>query len=370
MKSDCPKQGLSGNALNLIVAAMTLTTLFAGCDKKEEVNQEVIDQIVLPVTATKVVKGNIEKFLTYTGNVDAAKRVEIAPLAPGRIKQILVDEGSRVKKGQILVRMDDMAIASVKTGMEMAGKNLERTRALHAKGSMTDVQLEAAVSGYAQAKAAYEQVATNIELTAPFSGIIIGKYYNNGEVYSSMKPGPLGLGSILSLARLDKMKVEVKVPEQDFEKIKTGAPVEITVDALQDGTFEGTVSKISPALDMRSRTATVTIEIGNGDRRIRPGMFTRVRVITEEKNDVLRVPTQAVVMRNDSAFVFRVVKGEVPYAAKPEPVAVILGMDNDNFTEIREGTIHENDLILSENNVSLTKETAIKVTKIIDSEGK
>lgn len=369
MKSNDTKRGLSCNVVKLMAATVTLTMLFAGCNKKQEASEEVIDQIVLPVTAITVVKGTIEKFLTYTGNVDAAKRVEIAPLAPGRIIKILVDEGSRVRKGQLLVKMDDIAIASVRTGMEMAGKNLERTRALHAKGSMTDVQLEAAVSGYAQAKAAYEQVASNIELKAPFSGMIIGKYYNDGEVYSSMKPGPLGLGSILSLARLDKMKIEVKVPEQDFVQIKTGAPVVITVDALQGKTFEGAVSKISPALDMRSRTAKVTIEIENRDRQIRPGMFTRVRVITEEKNAVLKVPTQAVVMRNDSSFVFRVVKGEVPYSAKPEPVAVGLGMANADFTEILEGSINENDLILFENNVSLTKETAIKVTKIVDSEG-
>ncbi|MBN1756902.1 MAG: efflux RND transporter periplasmic adaptor subunit [Chitinispirillaceae bacterium] len=370
MKSECSGNDLLMRNFTIGTAIIATVLFFSGCNKKESAAQEGIDQIVLPVTATGVVEGNIERYLIYTGNVDAARRVEIAPLAPGRIVRILVDEGSHVNRGQVLVKMDDMAVAAVKTGLELAQKNLERTRALQAKGSMTDVQLDGAVSGYAQAKSAYERVVSDIELTAPFSGLIIGKYYNDGEVYSSMKPGPSGLGSILSLARLDKMKIEVKVPEQDFVQIRQGAPVVITVDALQDKTFNGAVSRVSPALDMRSRTATVTVEINNDEKLIRPGMFTRVRIITEEKNDVLKVPTKAVVVRNDSAFVFRVPEGKVPYAAKPERVAVTTGMNNADYTEITGGQLKASDLVISENNVSLTGETAIKVTSIVDSEGK
>ena len=370
MISEYPNRELIKNRTCLLLVVFTAIGMFAGCNRRKNVNEETVEQIVLPVTATRVVRGKIEKYLTYTGNVDAAKRVEIAPLGPGRIISIPVEEGTRVKKGQVLVSMDDMPVAAVKTGLDLAAKNLERTKALHAKGSMTDVQLDAAVSQYAQAKSAYEQVVSNVELTAPFSGIIIGKYYNNGEVYSSMKPGPQGLGSIVSLARLDKMKIEVEVPEQDFVLITRGLPVVITVDALREQSFSGSVSKVSPALDMRSRTATVPIEIDNKEKLIRPGMFTRVRIVTEEKDGVLKVPTKAVVVRNDSAFVFRVPEGTVPYDAKPEQVPVTMGMSNADYTEISDERIHESDLVLSENNVSLTGNTAIKVTGIVQSEGK
>jgi RND family efflux transporter MFP subunit len=358
-----------GRTLALAASAVSVV-LCAGCARKDTGGQEVVERIVLPVTATKVTSGRIERFLSYTGNVDAAKRVEIAPLAPGRIVRILVDEGSVVKKGQVLVKMDDLAVASVKAMYEAAKKNLERMKVLHDRGSMTDVQLEGAQSGYDQAKAAYDQVLSGIELIAPFGGIIIGKYYNEDEVYSSMKPGPLGLGSILSLARLNKMKVEINVPEQDYVQIKPGKDVNITVDALQGKNFSGHVSKVSPALDMRSRTAKITIEIDNKDKLIKPGMFTRVRIITEQKDSVLKVPTEAIVIRNDSAFVFKVKNGEPPYDASPIPVRVAPGMSNTEFTEISGEGIKESDLVLSENNVSLTKETAIRVTKIVDSEGK
>ena len=110
MKSEYPKRVLL-NVSTMLAAAVVMIGLLSGCNGKEDALEEVIDQIILPVSATHVVKGNIEKFLTYTGNVDAAKRVEIAPLAPGRIVRIMVDEGDRVKKGQVLVKMDDMAVA-------------------------------------------------------------------------------------------------------------------------------------------------------------------------------------------------------------------------------------------------------------------
>lgn len=365
-------QGYATTGRTLVLAAAAVTMVMtAGCSgTKDTSGKKETERIVLPVTAARVTRGGIERYLSYTGNVDAAKRVEIAPLAPGRIERILVDEGSVVKKGQVLVKMDDLAVASVKAMYEAAKKNLERMKVLHERGSMTDVQLETAQTGYDQAKAAYDQVLSGIELTAPFSGIIIGKYYNNDEVYSSMKPGPLGLGSILSLARLNKMKVEVSVPEQDYVAITAGAPVTITVDAIENRTFAGHVSKVAPALDMRSRTAKVTIEIDNKDKLIRPGMFTRVRIITEQKDSVLTVPSEAVVSRNDSSWVFKVKKGTPPYEVLPAPVPVTVGMSNEERSEIYGEGIAESDLVLSENNIGLTKETTIRVTKIVDSEGK
>ena len=342
--------------------------LLSGCSNKKAEEKTVIEQIVLPVTAVKVTRGRIENFLTYTGSIDAVTRVVIAPAVPGRIEKILVDEGRFVSAGQVLVRMDDKQLIQVKTPYETAGKTYDRMKALHERGSATPQQLEQAGAAFEAAKAGYEQMLSSVELRAPFAGTIIGKYYNDGEIYSAMKPGPEGLGAILSLAKLNKMKIEVKVPELDYVRISEGIPAFISVDALAAKKFTGKVSKVSSALDMRSRTATVTIEIDNNQKILRPGMFARVRIVTEHKDSVLIVPTKALVERNDSTFVFKVKAGTVPYETKPVPLSVHRGLTNAEFSEVSGEGLDVSDLVLMENNVSLTAETAIKVTAVTDSE--
>lgn len=355
----------------VMVAIILFTAFFfllSGCANKKAEEKTAIDQIVLPVTAVKVTRGRIENFLTYTGSIDAVTRVVIAPAVPGRIEKILVDEGRFVSAGQVLVRMDDKQLIQVKASYETAEKTYARIKALHERGSATVQQLEQAGAAFEAAKAGYEQMLSSVELRAPFSGTIIGKYYNDGEIYSTMKPGPEGLGAILSLAKLNKMKIEVKVPELDYARISTGIPAFISVDALATRNFTGKVSKVSPALDMRSRTATITIEIDNDQKTIRPGMFARVRIVTEYKDSVLIVPTKALVTRNDSTFVFKVKTGTVPYETRPIPLSVHQGLTNAEFSEVSSEGLDVSDLVLMENNVSLTAETAIKVTAIADGE--
>jgi RND family efflux transporter MFP subunit len=240
----------------------------------------------------------------------------------------------------------------------------ERVKALYSRGSSTEQQLEEVAAGYETAKAAYEQMKQSVELRAPFSGVIIAKHYNNGENFSAMKPGPQGIPAIVTLARLNLMELQVQVPERDFVQIREGLPVTVHIDVFKDSVFRAQVTRVSPSLDLRSRTATITIDIPNPRETLKPGMFARTKIITRSRDSILLVPSTAIVMRDEQPVLFKVANDTAPYTTKPQQVRISVGLRNEEFAEVESDSLSEGELVVYKNNVGLKSETLIEVVSV------
>lgn len=357
----------SSSLLKTCLAVSLLMVFLPGCNRKQDVESSDAEheKIVLPVKAAVAVRGEISQTLNFSGNIDAVKRASIAPLAPGRIKQIFVKEGDYVKEGQLLAKMDDYGLQQAYANLQQIQEDYQRLKTLFERGSATAQQFGQIRAAYDAAKAGYENLKNSVELRAPYAGTIIGKHFNEGEIYNGA-PGVDGVAAVVGLAQLGVMKIEVMAPEQEFVLLRTGLSVEIRTDALPDTVFEGKITTVNPALNRMSRSARITIEIRNPGLRLKPGMFARVKIATKSRNDVVVVPAPAVVSRDGEQIVFTVENKAAPFETRPKITKVQTGIVNDEYAEIVSG-LQEGTVVLTDNNISLLEKTDIQVTSIENS---
>jgi RND family efflux transporter MFP subunit len=346
-----------------IIAMITIPGCFK--TKKEDASSaEPVNEIVIPVKAALVKSGAIGEYLSFTGTIDAVKRGSIAPAVPAKIEKILVSEGMVVKEGQPLVQMDSRQLQQTKIKYESVKADFDRMKTLRERGSVTPQQFEQIQSGYETAQTSYDQMEENTYLNAPFSGIVIGKYYNEGDVFNSMRTGPDGVAAILTIAKMDEMKIDINVPEEDYVKIKVGQKSKIVVKALNDTSFDGTVTMVTPALDMMSRTSKISITIRNPSLMLKPGMFATVKIIKAYRENVLTVPSVAIIDLGDRTVVFEVPPGTPPYRTQATMKEVKVGLHNQEMSEILDG-VNEGAIVVFENNSALDAKTKINVTAIV-----
>jgi membrane fusion protein, multidrug efflux system len=179
-----------------------------------------------PVKVMPVSKTMIARTIDYTSTIQAYEEVNLAPSTPGRVDKIYVEVGDRVQKGQKLFLMDRTQYYANKIQLANLEKDLARLDTLLKVGSVKE-QL------YDQTKAQYEVMKTNVDfmeentqLEAPFSGIITGKYLEDGELYSGA-PGMSGKAAVVTLMQINPVKIIISISEQYFPLIKNGMKVRV-----------------------------------------------------------------------------------------------------------------------------------------------
>ena len=382
----------SSKTMYLVCAAAITVAFGGGCGKKKDTASDVeVEKILIPVRAAEAVNRDVTQSLNFSGNIDAFRRAAIAPaLAGSRVLRIHVDEGHSVSEGQLLATMEDFQLQQSAAQIQQSNAQLAQLRAqlaqmeadfkristLHSRGSMTQQQFDQAKAGYEAlqagydaakagndaAKAGYSLLQKSVQLRAPFSGTVIGRYVNEGELYTGA-PGADGISGVVAIAQLGRMKIEVMVPEQDFVHLRPGQIAHVRTEAYPDTVFEGTIFTVNAALNRMSRTARVAIDIKNDKQLLKPGMFAKVEIVTTTRPNVLAVPAGAIVMRDEKPHVFTVQSNTAPYITKPTLVKVETGLVTDRFAQILSG-IDEGTIVLTDNNVSLSNNTDIRVIAI------
>ncbi len=306
--------------------------------------------------------------LSLIGSLQAKQRVEVTPKVSGRLLEVRVDRGSRVKAGQIVARLEDDELrqqvrraeaahlvtrASLEQReAELANREmeLERYRNLSADGVVSAQQLETASTNVhvtraqmslaeaqiAQAEAELEELRIRfgqMEIASPMNGIVATRYADAGAMLSSSTP-------IFLILDLSTMLTVINVPERDISKIVVGSAAKVTVDALAGEEFAGRVVRISPILDPQTRTAPVEIELENIGEHLKAEMFARVDLDLEIEREALLVPRDALVYRNDRQGVF-VVDAET---ARFQPVTT--GLTEGDLVEVVEG-VGDADVVVS-----------------------
>ena len=250
--------------LPIAVLLLTLASCSSKDDKKANQAQEELPMVELTVVQAEAVKSGSE----YTGTVEAFKTNNISSNSSSRIKQILVNVGSRVSRGQRLVILDDVNIAQQQINLNNIKRELDRAKELVKIGGGTQQQVDQLQAQYDANARAIRTMQENTVLTSPVSGVVTAKNYDAGDL-------PSGL-PILTIEQQQPLKVIVNVNESEYPKVKRGMPVSVTFDTYGDEIFQGQVYLIHPTIDATSRTFEVEIAITNRQDKIRTGMFARV----------------------------------------------------------------------------------------------
>ena len=212
----------------------------------------------------------VDQISTFTASVEADQVNNIAPAMGGRIRRIMVDVGSTVRRGQTVATMDAASFAQQETQVATLRRDFERYEELFAVGGISKQQLDQARTQLEVAETALNNLSENTTLVSPISGVVTARNYDPGDMAMQLP--------ILTIESLNPVKVVVNVSESFYSQVVKGMAVEVTVDALEGESFQGKVSLIHPTLDPVAHTFTVEVTVPNSQLRLRPGMFARVKM--------------------------------------------------------------------------------------------
>ena len=263
-----------------------------GEDTEKEATKEMVRVIWLE-------EKEIPRSIEIASTLEASNTVHLAPATPGKIEQILVEIGDKVKKGEILVQMDDAQFVQSKIQMNNLKTDFSRMDTLKKTGSIAKQQYDQMAAQYEVAQKNVDYLAENTTLIAPFSGVISGKYFEDGEIYSGTPVATVGKAAIVSLIQINRLKTIVSISERYFPAIKKGMVANVKVDVYPDMQFEGKIIRIYPTVNPQSRSFEVEISINNKNNLLRPGMFCRI-TIDLKKVKAMVLPAMAVLKMQGS----------------------------------------------------------------------
>jgi HlyD family secretion protein len=275
----------------------------------------------------QVTKGAITSTISATGTVNAVEMVEVGTQVSGNIKEIHADFNSAVKKGQLLAVLDPDVLASkveeskasltlTKAGvararaeLDNAARAYERNKELWERKLIARSELESAETSLTLARASLveanarvtqaneslRQATTNLgyaKIVSPIDGVVISRAVDVGQTVAASLQTP----TLFSIAKdLTRMRVEANIDEADIGRISEGQKATCKFDSWPDEVFEATVAqkRLSPQTVSNVVTYVVILDIENRDKKLMPGMTANISVITEQREDVLRVPAAA-----------------------------------------------------------------------------
>jgi HlyD family secretion protein len=278
------------------------------------------------IQAEKVKKSDLTSIVTANGKIVPRKDVQISAYVPAKIIKLPVKEGDVVKRGQLLVQLDDTEykaavnqykaqLASAKASMEQAQLVYNRQKELFEKKLSSQEQfdlaktdLDLALARYEQAVAALDEAKYNLSkttITSPMDGLVTSLNTEVGEIVmvgTMNNPGTV----IMAVSDMSEIEAEVEVDETDIAEVKIGQEAEIEIDAYPDTTFKGEVTEIGhtariSGLGSQDQVTNFLVKVMLLDEvpSIRPGMSASVDITTNQRTDVLNLPIQAVVMREE-----------------------------------------------------------------------
>jgi RND family efflux transporter MFP subunit len=256
--------------------AILVAIIMASCSTGEKSEQTEDEDLTVLVRTVTIESRMVEQEADFTGSVEAFRQNHISPSTPVRIEKIFVEVGDMVKKGQLLVQMEETYFAQTKFQLENLEKEYARLDTLFRVGSVSQQQVDQVRTQLDVLRNAFENSRTNTQLRSPIDGIITGRYFNDGELYTPT-PTPTGKPAIVSVMQIKPVKVLVSIPEHYFPRVKQGMEADILLDIYPDKQFKGKVYLIHPTIEPLTRTFIVEVEIPNANMLIRPGMFARVR---------------------------------------------------------------------------------------------
>ncbi len=308
------------------------------------------------VSVSLVSRGNITSFVSASGELKAKAQIDISAETIARVKRINFREGDHVKKGDLLIELDDVQADAARSlalaNLEQAEQDLQRAQKLIEQNLISRESFERVELNYKTAKASYAQALDTYRKTriySPISGKVMKINVEEGE---TAVMGALNYGGtvMMTVADMSQMIAVVKIDETDVPDVRVGEHAEVIADALPDSVYHGSVVKVG-LMPIQSQLSTdevtdfeVEIDLHEFSSLLRPGMNVKADIITSEKSDVLKIPIQASGKRDidgesvETVFLIRNGKATLK--------EIVPGVSSDEETEIISG-IEEGDTVIT-----------------------
>ena len=333
-----------------------------------------------------ITRGTVARSVSATGSVNPILTITVGSYVSGVIQEIDCDFNTVVKKGQLCAKIDprpyQVVVEQNQAGVATAKAQLQKDQANLAYAQVSEARYAALIASKATSQDSYDvavnslnqaraQVALdqatiaqkNAELDAaqvnlgytsiasPVDGIVVSRNVTMGQTVAASFQTPT---LFLIAMDLSKMEIDTNVSESDVGGVRVGNKAPFTVEAFPDSTFEGVVTQVRQAPQTVQNVVTydVVATVPNAQLLLKPGMTATVRVITAERDKVLRVPDQAL-RYVPGGLSSGSVQGAAPEPqiwvlrdGRPNRVAVKTGLDDDTYTEIVSGDIREGDNVI------------------------
>src|SRR5487761_2229388 len=346
----------------------------------------VLKPRVVDVQTTPVVTAYASQqfvVLNATGYVVAQRKAAISSKATGTLEWLGVAEGSRVKEGDLIARIDDRDVvaqaqsAEANAGAARAQVELKRNEELVAKGFISRSALDTAKARSDRALAALGSAKANLNaalanarnaelsidytrIRAPFDGVILSKSANVGDLLTPFSSATDSKGAVVTIADMSTLEVEADVSESSLGKVSVGQRAEILLDALPDARFRGRIDRIVPTVDRAKATVTTKVKFDAIDPRILPEMSAKVSFLSqdvtpEQEKPLLAVNPDAIVRRNGANVVFALREG------RALAVPVTSGAKIGDLTAIA-GSVKSGDKVVLKPDAALQSGSRVAVT--------
>jgi multidrug efflux pump subunit AcrA (membrane-fusion protein) len=242
-----------------IIFILMAVLVLSGCARGNRAESAAQTVPIFAVNTILAVQGQIQDYITFSGDIVAGSTVDVHPEAAGRVTEIYVPVGSRVNRGDRIASVDPS-----RPGMTFR----------------------------------------HSIVTAPISGTIVAIPAQVGMTVSQAVP-------LARIAGGGGLEIRLHVAERFISRMALNLPCEITLDAWPGEIFFGSISELSPTVDLASRTMEVRINVADPRARLKPGMFAQVRIITERKDNIVKIPSSAVINRFGEQYVYVIEKVEI-----------------------------------------------------------
>jgi membrane fusion protein, multidrug efflux system len=294
----------------------------------------------LPVNAMVIQPQLLDNKIITTGTLLANEEVQLMPEIAGRVTDVFFTEGSRVKKGDVLIRINDRELKAQLDGKKIEEKqasDLEsRAHQLFDMKGISQEEYDKAANALKIIQAQKEVIAAQLaqtEIVAPFDGIIGLRYVSPGTYVSTDM-------LVATLNDIDPVKVEFSVPEKYARQIKKGNAITIRMGDSEDE-YKGTVYAVESKIDLETRTIKARAKIPNPQGNLIPGSFAKVEIILEQLPHAIVIPSESVIPELNGEKVFICINGKV------RSVPVKTGIRTENSIQIVEGLNPQDTLILT-----------------------
>ena len=339
-------------------------------------------RVPMTVELGSATRGDVAAHLTVVGNLIGLQTVDIAPRTGGRLLSVNVQLGDRVRRGQVLAKVEDREIveqvraaeasqevakATIRqreADLKVAELNFDRSKNLFERQLLAKQALDDAESRYMAAvaqtdlsraqllqnEARLQELRINLQHTSvasPVDGYVGKRNVDPGAMVNTNT-------AIASVVDISRLRLVVNVVEKDLRLVNAGDVADVEVDAYPGEKFAGKIARVAPVLDPATRTATMEVEIPNNDHKLKPGMYARINLTVEERKNTLVAPKNAVIdfenkrgvwMPNDqkrAAFVPVTLGIEGPLQ-----IEILSGLkEGDRFVTTGAGAVRNNDQLI------------------------
>ena len=285
----------------------------------------------MPVRTRAVERGEIVAYISTFERLEAERWVDVVARTAGMATNLHVEEGDRVKAGDILLQLDKDQLAlrlkQAEVAFEQAGATFKRTKTLFERGLVSNEEYDGAKHQFQNSEVSLEEAQLNLtyaDIRAPIPGVVMQRSVEVGDMVQNNQ-------QVLAIADLDPLLVRIRIPEKRMHQVRPGQEARLLIDALPQHSFAGKVRMINPGVDPQSGTVKVTLEVPPGQGTLKPGMFAQVQIITERHEQALLIPKKALILETDEDDVFVLVDD------KAERRRVELGFAEGDRVEVLNG---------------------------------